>query len=535
MSTAAGWRSFGHTTTRSGRSRRARLAGPNSGCVAAQGTRSARCRRKMSVGFTLTLATSSTICPPVSSADASSITASSAGTGTARTRMCEARTRSPGDSAAYCAGTVAWGSNARTRMPDSAISSPSERPNRPKPRIPTVPTTASMRDSRWASLNLPAFRRPAPLGTAGDGPVRIVLFNPAPRSGWQVQRRIELPLGLLWVATPLDGPGWDVCIVEEYGNRRWRTELVEALRGECVCFGVTSMTGPQLLHAVRACQVVRQQRPGLPIVWGGIHASLLPEQTLRSGWADVVVVGEGEETFPRSRRTRWRPDGRSDSVAGIAYLDDGRLPGRRRLGPTSISNAQPPLSYRLIRHGPLPAPPLRHGPCQLQLEPWMPVSLRVLLGSGAARAAVAGHGAGDGHGPPPARHPRLRHPRVPLHRRLLLRGPESRARHPRGRRAERPRHLDQQAADPGRHNLPHGSRLPRPARAGQRAPAHDWRRERQPADAGSHPERLDDRAGRRGERTAEAAPDRAGLPVHDGAAGRDAGAVRRRASRWRCG
>ena len=60
--------------------------------------------------------------------------------------------------------------------------------------------------------------------------MRIVLFNPAPRSGWQVQRRIELPLGLLCVATPLDRAGWDVCIVEEYGNRRWRTELVEALR-----------------------------------------------------------------------------------------------------------------------------------------------------------------------------------------------------------------------------------------------------------------------------------------------------------------
>jgi radical SAM superfamily enzyme YgiQ (UPF0313 family) len=177
--------------------------------------------------------------------------------------------------------------------------------------------------------------------------VRIVLFNPAPRSGWQVQRRIELPLGLLCVATPLDRAGWDVCIVEEYGNRRWRTELVEALRGECVCFGVTSMTGPQLLHAVRACQVVRQQRPGLPIVWGGIHASLLPEQTLRSGWADVVVVGEGEETFPDlvDALAAGRPLG---SVAGIAYLEGGTY----RAGPPRPYidlNAQPPLSYRLIR------------------------------------------------------------------------------------------------------------------------------------------------------------------------------------------
>ncbi|MCX7886029.1 MAG: hypothetical protein N3B01_02070, partial [Verrucomicrobiae bacterium] len=83
--------------------------------------------------------------------------------------------------------------------------------------------------------------------------MKVVLFNPAPRSGWQVQRRIELPLGLLCAATPLDRAGWDVRIVEEYGNKRWLGELTGALRGEVVCFGVTSMTGPQLLHAIKAC------------------------------------------------------------------------------------------------------------------------------------------------------------------------------------------------------------------------------------------------------------------------------------------
>jgi radical SAM superfamily enzyme YgiQ (UPF0313 family) len=176
--------------------------------------------------------------------------------------------------------------------------------------------------------------------------LRVVLFNPAPRSGWQVQRRIELPLGLLSIATPLDRAGCDVRIVEEYGNRRWRQELINALRDECVCFGVTSMTGPQLLHAVRACRIVRQQRPGLPIVWGGIHGSLLPEQTLQSGWADVVVVGEGEETFPSlvDALAAKRP---LAGVNGIAFLD-GREFRLTKPRPYLDLDAQPPLAYRLI-------------------------------------------------------------------------------------------------------------------------------------------------------------------------------------------
>jgi radical SAM superfamily enzyme YgiQ (UPF0313 family) len=177
--------------------------------------------------------------------------------------------------------------------------------------------------------------------------MRVILFNPAPRSGWQAQRRIELPLGLLSVGTPLDRAGWTVRIVEEYGNWRWRKELTRALaEPDCVCFGVTCMTGPQILHAIRACRIVREQRPDLPIVWGGIHGSLLPEQTLQSRWADVVVVGEGEETFPQlvnalANRASLAP------IEGLAYAEKGQI---RVTPPRPFVNLdrQPPLSYHLV-------------------------------------------------------------------------------------------------------------------------------------------------------------------------------------------
>jgi anaerobic magnesium-protoporphyrin IX monomethyl ester cyclase len=175
---------------------------------------------------------------------------------------------------------------------------------------------------------------------------QIVLFNPAPRSGWQVQRRIELPLGLLSVASPLDRAGWRVRIVEEYGNQHWRDDLLQALSDECLCFGVTSMTGPQILHAVRACRLVRERWPRLPIVWGGIHGSLLPEETLRSGWADVVVVGEGEETLPHLVATLAN-GGALAEVAGIAYLEGGNF-RRNAPRPYVDLNRQAPLSYHLV-------------------------------------------------------------------------------------------------------------------------------------------------------------------------------------------
>ena len=38
-------------------------------------------------------------------------------------------------------------------------------------------------------------------------------------------------------------------------------------------------------------------RPDLPVIWGGWHPSLLPEQCLASGVVDACVTGQGERTF----------------------------------------------------------------------------------------------------------------------------------------------------------------------------------------------------------------------------------------------
>jgi len=181
--------------------------------------------------------------------------------------------------------------------------------------------------------------------TERAGPT-VVLFNPAPRSGWQAQRRVEMPLSLLCPATPLDRAGWNVVIIDEYAQRDWRRRLHLALQGECVCFGVTCMTGPQILHAISGCKIVRRLRPDVPIVWGGIHASLLPEQTLASGLADVVVTGEGEETFPQLVEAL--TDGRSlEEVAGIVFSNGHGCHFTAPRGFVDL-DAQPPLSYHLV-------------------------------------------------------------------------------------------------------------------------------------------------------------------------------------------
>jgi len=174
----------------------------------------------------------------------------------------------------------------------------------------------------------------------------IVLFNPAPRSGKQVQRRVELPLSLLCPATPLDRQGYRIKIIDEFANPNWKRELLEVLTEKPLCFGVTCMTGPQILRALAVCRLVRRIYPDVPIIWGGIHASLLPEQTLENPNVDIIVVGEGEETFPELVKALESGRPLSD-VSGICYKENGKVlyTGNR---PFVNLDEQSPLSYHLI-------------------------------------------------------------------------------------------------------------------------------------------------------------------------------------------
>jgi radical SAM superfamily enzyme YgiQ (UPF0313 family) len=187
---------------------------------------------------------------------------------------------------------------------------------------------------------------PGASGRPRSGRREILLFNPAPRRGFQAHRRVELPLSLLCVGSPLDRLGYRVRIVDQFASPTWEREFEEALESEPLCVGITSMTGPQILRALEATHAVKRRYPHVPVVWGGIHASLLPEQTLQEPGIDAVVVGEGEATFAELVQTI-EAGGPLESVQGIVYKRDGQVhatPSR----PFVDIDREPPLSYHLV-------------------------------------------------------------------------------------------------------------------------------------------------------------------------------------------
>jgi hypothetical protein len=94
---------------------------------------------------------------------------------------------------------------------------------------------------------------------------------------------------------------------------------------DCLYFGVTAMTGYGLREAKRICAWVRKQSPETKIVWGGWHASLLPEDTLREPEIDFVVVGQVEDIAAELEVALEAGVTDFSAIDGLGWKDGDRL------------------------------------------------------------------------------------------------------------------------------------------------------------------------------------------------------------------
>ena len=122
-------------------------------------------------------------------------------------------------------------------------------------------------------------------------PGSVVLFNP--RSVRRVGSH-ALPMGCIMAAINLYKTH-KVVIIDQSVDATWRERLLACLREHPVCLGISSMTGRQITEGLQAARLARDHQ--CPVVWGGLHPSLMPEQTLAHPLVDYVVEGAGEETF----------------------------------------------------------------------------------------------------------------------------------------------------------------------------------------------------------------------------------------------
>jgi anaerobic magnesium-protoporphyrin IX monomethyl ester cyclase len=120
---------------------------------------------------------------------------------------------------------------------------------------------------------------------------RVVLFLP-PYAG----RLLGPPLGLLSLAASLRAKGYEPIVIDGALQGDYLSVIAREIQ-DCLCFGVSLLTGPMIRAATDVARFVKAARPELTVIFGGWHPSLLPGQTLREEYVDVVVRHQGEETL----------------------------------------------------------------------------------------------------------------------------------------------------------------------------------------------------------------------------------------------
>ncbi len=119
-----------------------------------------------------------------------------------------------------------------------------------------------------------------------------VLINP---KGFNLINDQTLPFGLLYTSV-FACQEYDIVIIDQRMHKDWKQRLLKELEKQPHVVGFNCMTGPMIIDALEMTKVVKEHS-NAKTLWGGIHPSLLPYQTIQNQYIDMVIVGEGDYAF----------------------------------------------------------------------------------------------------------------------------------------------------------------------------------------------------------------------------------------------
>ena len=116
-----------------------------------------------------------------------------------------------------------------------------------------------------------------------------------------VQRSSYPQMGALYLANALMPQGITTHLLPSTATTDELDALIE--RYDPIAVGCSVMTAPEILdfvrHSMHVQKTYNRDRKRIPVIWGGMHATIVWQQTAREPYIDIVVSGEAEVTLPR--------------------------------------------------------------------------------------------------------------------------------------------------------------------------------------------------------------------------------------------
>ncbi|MDD5529881.1 MAG: radical SAM protein [bacterium] len=144
------------------------------------------------------------------------------------------------------------------------------------------------------------------------------------------------PFSVLPIAQALSNCGYHPVVLDYRVEKNAYQKLIKHLK-DAIWVGISSMSGYQIAGGLRIAKNVRKINPNIPIIWGGWHPTILPEETVNNPFVDIVVAGNGEKTIVEIADAIKRK--RSiKNIKGIAYKSGRNVVFTGYKNPTDIQD-----------------------------------------------------------------------------------------------------------------------------------------------------------------------------------------------------
>jgi len=134
--------------------------------------------------------------------------------------------------------------------------------------------------------------------------------------------RLYPVFGLMYIADALIKKGYNVKIIHDYVSEEVFEKIINEAK-DALFVGFTTKTSPRLKHVYEMSKKLKEKNNNV-IVWGGVHASLTAEDTIRNDFVDFIVIGEGELAMPELADAISRGK-KYDNIKGLVFKRDDKV------------------------------------------------------------------------------------------------------------------------------------------------------------------------------------------------------------------
>lgn len=154
---------------------------------------------------------------------------------------------------------------------------------------------------------------------------KILLINPNPSEFIKPSSfNMVQPNSLLMLGSALKEAHCDPIILDLRLSSDIKSDIQKVFPRNMLFVGITMMTS-QISQALKVLKIIKELDSQIPVIVGGVHPTLFPEQVLREPEIDFCVMYEGEETIIELTQELKNNSADFHKIKGIGYKKNGAV------------------------------------------------------------------------------------------------------------------------------------------------------------------------------------------------------------------